>query len=91
MMEDGHGHPPWSSDAGRSWVVSSDLNHSYLETLNIAGALTAFGRNTVTGINVSAGIIGLWGRKTEDMTKRQMFSNVFPYRTVNILVQETAE
>ena len=58
-MED---HLSWSLDVGRSLVVSSDLDHSYLETLNIPGAIRAFGLNTVASINLSAGIIGLRGR-----------------------------
>ena len=51
-------HLSWSLNVGRSLVVSSDLDHSYLETLNIPGALGAFALNTVASINVSAGIIG---------------------------------
>ena len=61
-------HLSWSPNVGRSLVASSDLDHSYLETLNIPGALGAFGLNTVASINVSAGIIGWRGRpwrKTE--------------------------
>mgnify|MGYP007045458650 FL=1 len=52
-------HLSWSPNVRRSLVASSDLDHSYLETLNIPGALGAFGLNTVASINVSAGIIGL--------------------------------
>ena len=73
----GAGHPPWSppSDAGRNLVASNDLDHSYLETLNIPEDWIL-----VTSINVSAGIIGLWGIQggnLEDITKCQMFVNVF--------------
>ena len=73
MMED---HLSWSLDVGRSLVVSSDLDHSYLKTLNIPGAIRAFGLNTVASINVSAGIIGLRGRPGIRKLK-DMFANVY--------------